>query len=232
MNRRAPFVLLATGALALAACDANPDLKVGTAKTSTTVVTTTTSAPHGATTTVGATTTAATIAATTTTAVATTTTVPTSTTVDPGSLAQTKDKPVATDQAFTDSMKVLWQAIVDDKPDAALPVFFPLSAYKQVKTIANPATDYQNRLIKAFTADIHTLHGRLGTNSTTATYVGVKVTNTPVWVGLNREQNKVSYWRVYDSTMTYTQGGKTKTFVIKSLISWRGRWYVVHLIKL
>ena len=44
------------------------------------------------------------------------------------------------------------------------------------------------------------------------------------------ESNKLSYWRVYGTTMQYTEStARRGSFPVTSLISWRGQWYVVHL---
>ena len=43
------------------------------------------------------------------------------------------------------------------------------------------------------------------------------------------EYNKLSYWRVYGTTLQYTEDGQANSFPVTSLISWRGEWYVVHL---
>ena len=43
------------------------------------------------------------------------------------------------------------------------------------------------------------------------------------------EYNKLSYWRVYGTTLYYTEDGQGNSFPVTSLISWRGEWYVMHL---
>jgi len=63
-------------------------------------------------------------------------------------------------------------------------------------------------------------------------YLQVKNISNPDadWHGrLVRLYNKGSYWRVYGSVVHYEVDGRSSTFVIQSLISWRGEWYVVHL---
>ena len=163
---------------------------------------------------------------------ATSTTVRTTTTVDPGSLPQTNVEPVATDPAEQARAKALFDAIVADDPTVALPAFFPRGAYLQVKSLANPGNDYDTRLIPQFTGDIHTLHARVVATGTTATPVfsRLDVVNTPVLVQPGVEHNSGIYWRVYDSVLRYTVNGVPKTLPVKSMISWRGQWYVVHLI--
>ncbi|MBW8802816.1 MAG: hypothetical protein AUG49_07640 [Catenulispora sp. 13_1_20CM_3_70_7] len=149
--------------------------------------------------------------------------------VDPGTLPQTKVLPTPTDPQFLSGVNALWQGIVDDNPQEAMPFFFPESAYLQVKAIANPASDYKNRLIGFYTLDVHAAHRLLGADAKNAKLVGVSVpADQAQWILPGGEQNKLSYYRVYGSRLTYTVGGRTKSFGLFSLISWRGQWYVVH----
>ncbi|HEY5153322.1 MAG TPA: hypothetical protein VIJ47_01220, partial [Acidimicrobiales bacterium] len=82
------------------------------------------------------------------------------TSVDIGTLAQTHDQPTTTSAAFTAGSDALWQAVVADDPDQAMGFFFPVSAYRQVKAVADPQADWQHRLVAAFRRDIHQLHQR------------------------------------------------------------------------
>lgn len=162
----------------------------------------------------------------------TTTTAPpaTTTTVDPGTLPQTSQLPTATDPAFVQRMRDLFQAVVTGNTALGLPAFFPLSAYIQVKAISNPQADYQDRLIAYYDQDISTLHEDLGAGAASATFTGVQVPeNQAEWIVPGVEYNKGSYWRVYGAEVTYSEGGQSGQFPIASLISWRGEWYVVHL---
>jgi len=155
---------------------------------------------------------------------------PTATTVDPGTLPQTDEKPTASGAEFDANVHALWQAIVRDDPSLARPFFFPLSAYLQVKDISNPAGDYQSRLIANYEQDIHTLHAQLGDAASRAQLTGMSVPNDQAqWITPGTEYNKGSYWRVYGSTLNYTVDGQSRSFPLTSLISWRGQWYVVHL---
>ena len=170
---------------------------------------------------------------TTTTTAAPVTTTPVSTTTpadDPGALPQTDEHPSASGATFTAGVNGLWEAIRQDRPELGLPFFFPKSAYLQVKAISDPASDYQNRLIANFEEDVHSLHSQLGANAADAKFVGITVPNDQaVLVQPGEESNKLSYWRVYGTTMQYDVGGQSGSFPVTSLISWRGQWYVVHL---
>ena len=111
-----------------------------------------------------------------------------------------------------------------------MPFFFPLSAYKQVKSISDPEHDWNTRLVAAFAEDVHAWHAQLGANAANAQLTGVSVpTDQAQWIQPGVEYNKGSYWRVYGATLRYQVDGRAATFSIASLISWRGEWYVVHL---
>jgi hypothetical protein len=148
------------------------------------------------------------------------------TTVDPGVLPQTTQLPTAADPAFQARVQDLWRAVVDGNPVEALPFFFPIGAYRQVKAISDPDHDYQTRLIANFDQDVHTLHASLPVG---ATFAGVTVPDAAQWILPGVEYNKGSYWRVYGTRVAYVAGGQAGSFEISSMISWRGEWYVVHL---
>jgi len=151
-------------------------------------------------------------------------------TVEPGGLPQTRDQPGVDGAAFLAGSRALWQAIVADDPAPAMPFFFPLSAYRQVKDVKDPTADWHNRLVTAFGRDIHRLHQQLGSDATQARLVGLDVpTDRATWVDPGQEHNKLGYWRVYGSLMRYEVAGTMRSMAIYSLISWRGEWYVVHV---
>ena len=150
--------------------------------------------------------------------------------VDPGTLEQTKDKPEASGVAFEARTAALWEGIAKDDPDRALPFFFPLTAYEQVKAISNAGSDWRHRLIASYKRDIHALHKRLGEHAADAKFVRVEVPQDRAkWVEPSEEYNKLGYYRVYGSRLVYEVDGKERSFEVTSLISWRGEWYVVHL---
>lgn len=150
--------------------------------------------------------------------------------VDPGTLAQTKDKPQASGAAIDARVALLWEAIVNDDPERALPFFFPRTAYEQVKAIPDPSSDWRRRLVAAYKRDIHALHRRFGETPTTAKFVRVEIPEERArWVLPDEETNRLGYYRVYGTRVIYEEGGKERAFDIRSLISWRGEWYVVHL---
>jgi hypothetical protein len=150
--------------------------------------------------------------------------------VDPGTLPQTRDRPRSSGPAYEARVRSLWEAIVADDPDRAMPAFFPVTAYKQVKAIPSPESDWKHRLVAAFARDIHRLHERLGKHATDATFVELEVASERArWIEPGEESNKVGYWRVYGSKIRYQVGDNAAALDVTSLISWRGDWYVVHL---
>ena len=154
---------------------------------------------------------------------------PASAATDPSLLPQTHDRPESSGAAFEARATALWDAIVTDDPAPALPAFFPLGAYRQVKDVPDPASDWNHRLVAAYNHDIHALHARLGDAASRAKLVGLDVPQRGRWVDPGEEYNKIGYFRVFGSHLRYEVDGNPRAFEVKSLISWRGEWYVVHL---
>jgi hypothetical protein len=167
---------------------------------------------------------------TTSTSTSTPATTTTAAPVDPGTLPQTDERPSASGATFTAGVQGLWQAVQQDRPELGMPFFFPKSAYLQVKAIADPATDYEQRLVADYVQDLHSLHAQLGAGAAGAQLTGIDVPDgDAVWVQPGEESNRLPYWRVYGTTLRYTEDGQEGSFPVTSLISWRGEWYVVHL---
>ncbi len=150
---------------------------------------------------------------------------------DPGTLPQTRDTPSTESDRFKRNAKILFDAICQDTPDAAVPFFFPAKAYDQVKDIPEPNADWKGRLVRAFKRDIHKLHGQLGDKCNGARYIGWSVAEKKVrWVDPHEELNKLGYYRALHSQLRFEAKGKEESIDVTSLISWRGEWYVVHLL--
>ena len=125
-----------------------------------------------------------------------------------------------------------WQAVRTDDTVAAIPAFFPLSAYQQVKPMSAQAADYDwhTRLVGHYLLDLRALHTWLGPHAASARLLGVDVPEkTATWVRVGAEYNKLRYWRIYDTRVRVSVGSRVRSFGIASIISWRGEWYVVHL---
>ena len=169
---------------------------------------------------------------TTSTAPPTTTTTepPTTTTVDPGSLPQTAALPSTADPTFTSRMDALWAGVVGGAAPPALPAFFPQSAYRVLKAVGDPSTDYTDRLLTDFGDDLLAAHDLLGPDPAAATLVGVNADAAYAhWVPPGVCSNTVGYYELPNARMVYSVGGQVRSFGIASMISWRGEWYVVHL---
>lgn len=149
---------------------------------------------------------------------------------DPGHLPQTQDRPGAS-PLLDARARTLFRAIVEDRPEVAMPFFFPVTAYAQVKDIPNADADWKRRLVAAYTRDIHDLHIKFAKASVGATYGSLEIPEARGrWVEPGEEYNKLGYYRVFGSKLRFTDGaGRPHTVDLKSLISWRGEWFVVHL---
>lgn len=154
----------------------------------------------------------------------------TSTTIVPaGKLPQTKVFPSASDPVFVARIRDLVAAAAANRSTIAEPAFFPIDAYIQVKDIVNPVADWRLRLLVNYDSDIGLVHNQLGQNAAAAKFLSVTVPSGATWVAPGAELNKGSYWRVFGTVVYCKVGSEVEHFIISSMISWRGEWYVVHL---
>jgi hypothetical protein len=143
---------------------------------------------------------------------------------------QTGTRPRAYSAVFHAEMVDLWAAIESGRPDLGLPAFFPLVAYEQVKAIAYPAADWHTRLVGEFREDVLAAHALLGGQARHSALVRVLVPESESdWIDPGVCDNGIGYWHVANSRLVYRVGGQERSIGISTLISWRGRWYVVHL---
>jgi hypothetical protein len=123
----------------------------------------------------------------------------------------------------------LWAAVASGKPAFGMRSFFPLGAYRQVKAIADPTSDWHDRLVADFRLDVAAAHDFLGHAARSATLVRVIVPETQAsWINPGVCSNGVGYWHVAGARIVYRARHQLRSIGIASLISWRGRWYVVH----
>jgi hypothetical protein len=147
-----------------------------------------------------------------------------------GTLPQTHDRPEPSGEAFDARVRALFDGIARDDVAHAMPFFFPLPAYAQVKAIANPAADWKARLVAHYARDIHALHAKLGPNAAHARFLGADVPmDRARWVDPGEEYNRIGYFRVYGTKLRGEVDGAPISIDVTSLISWRGEWFVVHL---
>jgi len=146
-------------------------------------------------------------------------------------LDQTDQRPTLTSPSFQKRIEAVARAIISGEVEPALPAFFPLVAYQQVKDVAKPERDYKFRLIANFKRDLLEYHHALGAAAAETKFDGITVSEKDAkWMAPGSEGNKLGYFRALRSRLRFTlPTGKTREFELTSLISWRGEWYVVHL---
>jgi len=144
-----------------------------------------------------------------------------------GARPQTQARPRTNSAAFRNAMADLWLAVTTGNPGFGRPAFFPEAAYRQVKAIQYPDSDWQYRLWYDFTLDVRAAHHLVGRN---AQLVRIVVpASYELWVPPGACYNSVGYWHAPGARVVYREHGQERSFGIASLISWRGVWYVVHL---
>ncbi|MGC4068051.1 MAG: hypothetical protein QM784_26060 [Polyangiaceae bacterium] len=146
-------------------------------------------------------------------------------------LAQTEDLPSLESPSLRERMRLLVQAIAEDRAEIADPAFFPVVAYEQVKAIANPARDHRFRLMAAFHRNVHEYHGKVRKLPLPLRFVAIEPPGVAArWMKPGSEGNKLGYYRTLRSRLRFADAaGEDHRLTITSMISWRGEWYVVHL---
>ncbi len=149
-------------------------------------------------------------------------------TPNPGSLPQTDGLPSSHTRAFRSEMAALWRAIRTGLPREGRIAFFPAAAYAQVKAVADPQSDFQQRLVGDYNLDIAAAHGLLGAHADRARLLAVSVPDAH-WVDPGACYNRIGYYEVPNARIVYRTDTGVNSFGIASMISWRGTWYVIHL---
>ena len=146
-------------------------------------------------------------------------------------LPQSDVRPSSDSPAFLAGGRRLFDAIVADDSERALPFFFPRIAYELVKDIPRPGRDWEWRLVGAFRRNVHEYHRVLGAQRAGAKFVRIVVPDERIqWMKPGQEGNRLGYYRVLRARLVYMDaGGREHELEITSMISWRGEWYVVHL---
>jgi hypothetical protein len=126
-------------------------------------------------------------------------------------------------------MSALWQGVVHNSAQLALPAFFPEGAYVQLKSIGGPQADWTDRLVHDYTLDIGAAHALLGRDAANARLISVNaVASYAHWIVPGVCDNSLGYWEMPNARVVYREDGVVRSFGIASMISWRGVWYVVH----
>jgi hypothetical protein len=126
-------------------------------------------------------------------------------------------------------MSDLWTDILENKPGQADKMMFPEAAYEKIKAIPYPASDYVNRLLYLFNLDISAYRSFL---KAPGTPVLVRVATSPVdaqWIPAGACYNKIGYWHLPGVRFVYRYGPTVDSVGVLSMISWRGKWYFIHL---
>jgi hypothetical protein len=127
-------------------------------------------------------------------------------------------------------MADLWRGIQRDSTRQALPAFFPVDAYAQLKTLGDPRGDWLDRLVGDYTLDLGAAHELLGSNARRDRLVEVLVPEQYAhWVPPGVCDNSIGYYEVPNARVVYRSPSGLASLGIASMISWRGVWYVVHL---
>jgi len=167
-------------------------------------------------------------AAVTTTTKPKATTTTTSTTV---SLKQNMSKPPLHDPALDRRMASFFAGLRDYNNAEADKAFLPVPYYVVIKQGGGNEADWNNRLITHYHQQLAELRARFRSVLPGAVYNGYRVKSaTAHSVRVGAEQNKAPYWQVYTTTMAFKdRSGQPHSFVINTMISFRGAWYVVHV---
>lgn len=121
--------------------------------------------------------------------------------------------------------RVLLAAIVADDPARAMDFFLPREAFRAIKGIADPDGLY-DRIVRLYERDIHALHAQVPAD---AELVRFEFSRRRGWVGLREESNRLPYWAQRHNTIVYRTGGEERSFEVRTMIAWDGRWYITHL---
>ena len=140
---------------------------------------------------------------------------------------QTTAFPKTSSTAFRNATHDIWLALATGNADFAKPAFFPERAYEQIKAIADPASDWTNRLWLDFTLDLAAAHKLVKPGATLVKFEFPA--QYAQWIPPGACYNSAGYWHVPGTRVVYRQDGTTLSFGIASFISWRGDWYLIHL---
>ena len=134
-------------------------------------------------------------------------------------------RPAAGDAAVR--AEALVQALREDRPELALPFFFPKDAFRLVKGIKDPDR-YYARLIRIYLDDVRAMRGALR-HPERVELVGFELSRRGKWMERGREANALPYWTNYKAQVTVRDGEREVALPVRVMINWAGSWYVTHL---
>jgi hypothetical protein len=147
-------------------------------------------------------------------------------------LGQTMAKPPAHSAPLDARMRNFFTGLATNNNELAISAFLPQSAYVVIKSGSNNAVDWKYRLIDHdFIPQLKTLRHQFGADLATATYLGYHVNEAEAHIcPVGREENKAPYWQAYMTTIDFTMKNVTRHLTVNTMISWRGGWFIVHVI--
>lgn len=140
-------------------------------------------------------------------------------------------RPVTTPASLRTRLDPLWRAITTGDLAIADPLFFPRGPYVAMKAhrIPDPSSDYAHRLWALYQLDLAAYHRALA-GAPVARLVAVRgVAADVAWIPPGACENGIGYWHLANVRLEFRRGETLWSIGVFSLISWDGRWYVVHL---
>lgn len=156
----------------------------------------------------------------------------TTTTLSPGALPQTTTEPSLLTTPGSDLsivMDRLWNDILANNTRDADQLLFPEQAYVKLKAIPYPVSDYVGRLQYLFNLDILTYRSFLLAKGTPELIKVTTSVNDAQWIPVGACYNKIGYWHLPGPRFVYRYGPHVASLGVLSMISWRGKWYPIHL---
>jgi hypothetical protein len=122
----------------------------------------------------------------------------------------------------------LLEAIAKDDPSLATDIVFPRDAYIEVKDVADPGRQWDEKVMGAFRRNVHAIHKKtkgIERAQLTSLELGQPISQ----VVPRRHDMNLTLWRVTRSRLNFMIDGRTLHSEIGELLSWRGAWYVLEL---
>ena len=123
--------------------------------------------------------------------------------------------------------KLFVEALRQDKPEIALPFFFPKEEFRRVKAIKDPDR-YHKRLVRIYDEDLRAMRKTLK-DPASIEFVGFELGRQKNWVERGKEGNAYPYWANYKASVKIMDAGKEKVLKLRVIINWGDQWYVTHL---
>ena len=139
-------------------------------------------------------------------------------------LENQKSGSIADIQSFDAKAQRLVETLNQGQFDAAVDLFFPLEAFKQLKGIAKPDA-YHKQLLEWYRSDLEQEHMKI---EKSWNFVSFKLGSCK-WKEKGTEANALPYWSCYNSKINVKNADKSGVIQVRTLINWGKEWYVTHL---